>query len=199
MLPAVTSSLEITFSWLLVPFQTLQYHPVLMIPQPLLPNHRTCRSTLSEGGLSEYFRNQSGFQRPKRDIWSEKLNDLPWSQRSGFSVWPLEQFLNPLLRLRTQKRFRKRGPAPLAPQFFFQNHAVFKKLFFERKNPYFEQILGSGPPWGQNSAGPPMNKILDPPVVSHLQRDSAAGCWSGTQAHWLYSLITLTRGWRFWT
>ena len=46
---------------------------------------------------------------------------------------------------------------PLPPRFFFQNHSVFRQ--FQGKNPYFEQILGfGGPPWGQNSAGPPWRK-----------------------------------------
>ena len=38
---------------------------------------------------------------------------------------------------------------PLCPQIFFQNQAIFRQN--KGKPPYFEQILGSGPPWGQNS------------------------------------------------
>ena len=49
------------------------------------------------------------------------------------------------------------GPGPPLPPRFLQNHAVFRE--FLGKTPYFEQILGSGPPpWGQNSAGPPWPK-----------------------------------------
>ncbi len=50
------------------------------------------------------------------------------------------------------------GPVgrPLAPKIYFQNHAVFRQ--FKGKTPYFEQVLGLGPPWGQNSTGPPWPK-----------------------------------------
>ena len=45
-------------------------------------------------------------------------------------------------------------PGPPCPQhFFFQNHAVFRH--FKGKKPYFEQILGSQSPWGQNFTAPP--------------------------------------------
>ncbi len=37
------------------------------------------------------------------------------------------------------------GPGPPLPPRFLQNHAVFRE--FRWKIPYFEQILGSGPPW----------------------------------------------------
>ncbi len=43
------------------------------------------------------------------------------------------------------------GPGPPCPQDFF-------KIRFQanlRKPPYFQQMLVSGPPWGQNSSGPP--------------------------------------------
>ncbi len=43
------------------------------------------------------------------------------------------------------------GPTcPTSPQEFFQNHAVSGNL---------KQILGSGPPWGQNSTGQPKSWI----------------------------------------
>ena len=45
------------------------------------------------------------------------------------------------------------GPWPTLPPRFLQNHAVFRQFLGE--NPYFEQILGSGPPWCQNSTHPP--------------------------------------------
>ena len=39
------------------------------------------------------------------------------------------------------------GPGPaLPPRFFSQNHAVFRQFY--GKPPYFEQMLGSGPPLG---------------------------------------------------
>ncbi len=50
--------------------------------------------------------------------------------------------------------------APLAPKISSKS-CSFQAIL--RKTPYFEQILGSGPPlWGQNSAGPHLTKILDP-------------------------------------
>ena len=50
------------------------------------------------------------------------------------------------------------GQGPPCPPRCFQNHAVLRQ---KRENSYFGQILGSGPLWGQNSAGP-LTKILDP-------------------------------------
>ena len=48
------------------------------------------------------------------------------------------------------------GPAPPLPPRFLQNQ--FPGIF-KRKTP----ILGSGPPWGQNSTAP-LTKIVDPPL-----------------------------------
>ena len=49
----------------------------------------------------------------------------------------------------------------LPPQDFFQNHAVLTQ--FQGKPPYFEQILGSGPPSGVKTLLGPHIKILDRP------------------------------------
>ncbi len=49
---------------------------------------------------------------------------------------------------------------PLAPR-FFQKSCSFQVIL--KENPYFEQMLGSGPPpWRQNCC--PLTKILDPPL-----------------------------------
>ena len=47
------------------------------------------------------------------------------------------------------------GPGPLAPMIFSKSCSFQATLA--------AQILGSGPPWGQTSIGPPLTKILDPP------------------------------------
>ncbi len=51
------------------------------------------------------------------------------------------------------------GARPLSPR-FIKNRAVFRQ--FWGKNPYFEQILGSGPPLGSKLRWAPLKKILSP-------------------------------------
>ena len=49
------------------------------------------------------------------------------------------------------------GPGPLAPK-MFSTSCSFQAILREKT-----LILGSGHPWGQNSFGAPLTKILDPP------------------------------------
>ena len=80
----------------------------------------------------------------------------------------------------------------------------FQAIFRENSN--FEQILVQGPPWGQNSAAPPLTKILDPRLgpVFFLDKRRSLGfkfiflllCWFGLQivmcaaTHWNWFLRT---------
>ncbi len=56
------------------------------------------------------------------------------------------------------------GPGPPCPQ-DFKKSCNFQAILWEK--PYFEQILGSGPPLGSKLRWPPLTKILDPRLWTH--------------------------------
>ncbi len=58
------------------------------------------------------------------------------------------------------------GPALLLR--FFHNHAVFR--LFQGKTPILSTFWDQGPPGGQNSTGPPDQKIRDPSLLSAWSR-----------------------------
>ncbi len=77
----------------------------------------------------------------------------PYAVPSGRrALWneTIHTYINPII-----STSGSRGPAgpPPGPRMQFSGN--------------FEQILGSGPPWGQSYAGP-LTKILDPPLISDI-------------------------------
>ena len=76
---------------------------------------------------------------------------LQFENRNGHKV---------LKRLRWRIALEHERPLP---PIFLQNHAVFRQ--FKGENPYFELILGSGPPLGSKPCWAPLTKILDRRLV----------------------------------
>ncbi len=132
------------------------------------PTSKLCWAPPDQNSGSALGKNPKACCPKKTQSWSEKAN-RPTGQ---CAVW-FEQVITTgkvrkLLRSRSRlAKFRgsapanRGGPPSLTPRFF--SKSCSSQIIFRGK-PLFEQILGSGPPWGQNSAGP-LTKILDAPLV----------------------------------
>ncbi len=55
---------------------------------------------------------------------------------------------------------------PLSPQDIFFKIMQFSGNFKEKRAPILSKFRAQPPPWGQKSTGPPLTKILDPPLES---------------------------------
>ncbi len=96
------------------------------------------------------------------DWWSKHVKPI-----FAFLDRKLGQELKKVLMCQQRIQGGTWGPRPLLPPRIYQNYAVFRQ--FKGKNPYFKQILGSGTPWSQNSAGPSWLKSWIRACVSWAQ------------------------------
>ena len=99
--------------------------------------------------------------RPRRKLRFAKCDALPWVHKKH-SVWSPAHNATAVASGRSREALG--AWPPLAPKIFFMQ---FSGNFKGKP-----QILGSGPPWGQNSAGPPLTKILHPRLVPHHERNA---------------------------
>ena len=87
------------------------------------------------------------------------------------------------------------GSPPSLPPRFFSKSCSFQAILWE--NPYFEQILGSGAPWGVKTLLAPLTKILDPSLHSRLD-GSGFWCISIKEGHLRQSFCIELMGVKTW-
>ena len=120
----------------------------------ILPPHRLVRCDI-------FFLHQKRLEFGKVERFCSRTEARGGSVLQRWASWP-QNFKCPGMPVTDPGR-----PGPPCPQDFFFYSCSFQASL--RENPYFEQILGSGPPpWGQNSAGPPDQNTGYAPACSVL-------------------------------